>query len=105
VIAAVRAWTPFEKIVALMVFSFVVGAVAGGWIFEQFHRIPPEASVGVRGSLALSFCSFVAFVLSVYRILRGDKPLDLHPPPDWNPVVAMLLVIAIGYLIGTSIFR
>jgi len=105
VIARIRAWTPFEQILAVMAVSFVVGAVGGGWIFEQFHRIPPEAVVGVRGSLALSFCSFVAFVLSVYRILRGDAPLDLHPPPDWNPVVAMLLAIGIGGLIGISIFR
>jgi hypothetical protein len=102
---AIRAFTPFEKIVALMFVSFVVGWIGGGWIFERFHPIPADAAVGVRGSLALSFCLFVAFVLSVYRILRGEKPLDLQVPPDWTPVVAMVLAIAIGYLIGTSIFR
>jgi hypothetical protein len=105
VIAWLRSWTPFSQIVALMVVSFVVGAVLGGWVFELFHPIPPAAAVSVRGSLALSFCSFVAFVLSVFRIARGEKPLDLHIPPDWSPVTAMAVAILIGYLIGTSIFK
>ena len=104
-IAAIRAWTPFEKVAAALFVTFLVGAVGGGWVFELFHPIPPGAAIGVRGSLGLAVCSFVIFVVSVIRIARNEDPLDLTPPHDSNPLVAMLIAIFIGYLIGTSIFR
>ena len=104
-IAAIRAWSPFAKVLAGLLVTLVVGAVGGGWVFELFHPIPAAAAVGVRGSLGLAFCSFVIFLVSVIRIARNEKPLDLKPPPNWNPLVAMVLAIGLGYLIGTSIFR
>lgn len=103
--AAIRAWTPFEKVAAALFVTFVIGAIGGGWVFELFHSIPPAAAVGVRGSLGLAVCSFAIFVVSVIRIFRNEDPLDLTPPKDANPLVAMLLAIFIGFLIGTSIFK
>jgi hypothetical protein len=101
----IRAWSPFAKVLAGLLVTLVVGAIGGGWVFERFHPIPPAAAVGVRGSLGLAVCCFIIFAVSVIRILRGEKPLDLKPPDDANPLLATVIAIVFGYLIGTSIFR
>jgi hypothetical protein len=103
--ASINTWTPFSKVVAALFVTFVIGAFGGGWVFELFHPIPPAASVGVRGSLGLAVCCFIIFAVSVIRILRGEEPLDLKPPADANPLLATIIAIIFGYLIGTSIFR
>ena len=101
-IASLR--TPLAQIAGAMIIAALIGAFGFGAAFESFFG-GGTASPFVRESLAVSACCLLAFGLTAWRIGKGQKPIDLHIPPSANLFLSAMLVIAIGYLIGTTVFR
>ena len=94
---------PIGQIAGALVVAALVGAFGGGALFERVFGVVPSSFV--RESLAVSAACFFAFLLTTYRILRGEKPIDVHIPPSWNLFLSAALVILVGFLIGTTVFR
>lgn len=93
------------RVAVVMAIAGVVGAYGGGRVFELFEPIPASDEGGIRVALAVATCSFVAFVWSVKRILGGEEPTDMRVASDLNASVVAGVLAAIGYLIGTTVFR
>lgn len=102
--AAVNPTSVLGKLVLLMIVVGLLALTVGDWLFEQVFPVAPAFQHSARASLVLCACSFTAFLITAIRLARHEDALPLTVSEAWNPIVGTAVSIAIGYLIGTTIF-
>ncbi|HYK97206.1 MAG TPA: hypothetical protein VEU77_02320 [Candidatus Acidoferrales bacterium] len=95
--------SPLVQLVIALAIAFVIGAVAGGAVFETLTHV--VASLFVRLSLGIAACCFLGFLATLVRLLRGLPPIDLAMPSALSPLAALVVTIAAAVLIATTVFR
>ncbi len=101
-----------RDLIPIVAFLMVLGVVAWIWGADWFeHRFAvsklPQYQHGERAALAVSFiCGGAALLvlLNAFKVLLTGKVLDVTIPDSFKPVLTAAVPIAVGILIGTTIF-
>jgi hypothetical protein len=101
---------PVSRIGALLRVAFVlaISAFVGayGVAAVLFPSMPSVNEGGIRVSLGVAIALAVAFFWTVLRIRAGLGAVDMRVPADpLNRSVVIFISAAIGYVIGTTVFR
>ncbi|MFI5268001.1 MAG: hypothetical protein ACHQ7M_11550 [Chloroflexota bacterium] len=94
----------------VVVLVAVVGV--GSWIIGEpllagYLGVHPSGPNLVRASLAVAGVCFLAFVIALWNMTRSarGRPLNLIIPQAWNTYIVTAVALAVGLLIGTTVFR
>jgi hypothetical protein len=101
-----------RDLIPIVALLMVLGVVAWIWGADWFeHRFAvsklPQYQHGERAALAVSFMcggAAVLFLLNAFKVLFTGKLLDITIPDSFKPVLTAAVPIAVGILIGTTIF-
>ncbi len=95
---------PLVQLAAALAVALVAGAIAGGSLFKALSGLEP--TLFVRLSFGIAACSALGFFATLYRVLRGLRPIKLDTPSSVSDGFGTLaFAVAIGALIATTVFR
>ena len=93
----------FQLVIALAI-ALLSGAVAGGAVFKALSGLEP--TLFVRLSFGIAACCALGFVATLYRVLRGLRPIKLDTPSTLSDGFGWVaFAVAVGALIASTVFR
>jgi hypothetical protein len=98
---------PFWLLLAFWAVGSVVVCLVGPHAIAALWGVSSDFPMGSLVSLACAWLTFLLSLLgliNIGRLVFGYAPYDLRIPPDLTPWLARLVPVAIGILIGVTIF-